>query len=84
MRPVPDHLSVPWTSGTVMAGRSLRLVEERQSQLEWLTAAGWLVIVVGLRVAIRTPARGCQVPASRPFVWAEARPVGISGGDPSS
>ncbi len=44
-------VTVPWTGGTVMAGRSLRLVEERESHLELLVAAGWLVILVGLALS---------------------------------
>src|ERR1019366_3830449 len=32
---------VPWSGGTVMAGRSLRLVEQREDDLLGVTAAGW-------------------------------------------
>jgi hypothetical protein len=44
-------VSVPWTGGTVMVGRSLRLVEERESRVELLVGAGWLAILVGLAAA---------------------------------
>ena len=33
---------LPWHGGTVLAGRSLRVVEERVSQLEALAVAAWL------------------------------------------
>jgi hypothetical protein len=44
-------VSVPWSGGVVTAGRSLRLVEERESQLELLVAAGWLVTLAALAIA---------------------------------
>ena len=39
---------VPWSGGTVLAGRSLRIVEERVSQLRVLVVVAWLA---GLIVA---------------------------------
>lgn len=39
---------VPWGGGTVLAGRSLRIVEERVSQLQVMVAVAWLA---GLIVA---------------------------------
>ncbi len=44
-------VAVPWSGGTVLAGRSLRLVEERESALELLVGVAWVVILVGLSVA---------------------------------
>ena len=43
-------VSLPWAGGSVMAGRSLRLVEQRESQLELLVAAGWLATLIALAV----------------------------------
>jgi hypothetical protein len=45
-------VTVPWAGGSVMAGRSLRLVEERESQLELLVGAGWVATVVALAFAL--------------------------------
>jgi hypothetical protein len=42
---------VPWRGGTVAAGRSLRLVEEREDQALLLAAAAWLVGLGGLALA---------------------------------
>ena len=50
-------VSVPWTGGTVLAGRSLRLVEEHASQLELLVGAGWLATLAALAVAAGVVAR---------------------------
>jgi hypothetical protein len=44
-------VSVPWDGGTVSAGRSLRVVEERESALELLVAGGWLATLAALAVA---------------------------------
>lgn len=33
---------VPWSGGTVLAGRSLRIVEERVTQLQVLVVAAWI------------------------------------------
>jgi hypothetical protein len=38
-------VTIPWTGGTVTSGRSLRLVEDRISTLEWLVVAGWIATV---------------------------------------
>src|SRR5664280_3697265 len=35
-------VSITWSGGTVLAGRSLRLVEDRAAMLELLVGAGWL------------------------------------------
>ena len=50
-------VSVPWTGGTVLAGRSLRLVEEHASQLALLVIAGWLATLAALVVAAWVVAR---------------------------
>ncbi len=44
-------VSVPWSGGTVMAGRSLRVVENRESRLEALVAVGWLATLVAVALA---------------------------------
>ena len=44
-------VSVPWSGGTVLAGRSLRLVEEHASALELIVGAGWLATLAALAVA---------------------------------
>jgi len=36
----------PWRGGAVLAGRSLRLTEERETDLELLVAAGWLGVLI--------------------------------------
>jgi len=41
-------VSVPWSGGTVTAGRSLRVVEEQESALELLVGAGWLATLAAL------------------------------------
>jgi hypothetical protein len=56
----------PWRGGAVLAGRSLRLTEERETDLELLVAAGWLgtllltalaAVVVGIFHPLPGPAR---------------------------
>lgn len=42
------QVSVPWSGGTVLAGRSLREVERRVDQLGLLTAVAWLAGLIGL------------------------------------
>jgi hypothetical protein len=44
-------VAVPWSGGTVLAGRSLREVERRVDQLLLLVAAVWIATLVGLVVA---------------------------------
>jgi hypothetical protein len=41
------QVSVPWRGGTVLAGRSLREVEQRIDQLVLLVAAAWLAGLAG-------------------------------------
>ncbi len=50
-------VSVPWSGGTVLAGRSLRLVEDRATMLEQLVGAGWLATLAALAVAAAVVAR---------------------------
>ena len=42
---------VPWGGGTVLAGRSLRIVEERVSQLQVLDLAAWLGGLIAVAAA---------------------------------
>jgi hypothetical protein len=44
-------VTVPWNGGTVLAGRSLRLVEEHADSLEVIVGSGWLATLVALAVA---------------------------------
>ncbi len=44
-------VSVPWSGGTVMAGRSLRLAEEREDTTFLLAGAAWAAGMIGLVVA---------------------------------
>lgn len=50
-------VSVPWSGGTVLAGRSLRLVEDRAAMLELLVGAGWLATIAALAVGAAVVAR---------------------------
>jgi hypothetical protein len=50
-------VTVPWNGGTVLAGRSLRLVEERADSLELIVGCGWLTTLVALAVAAAAVAR---------------------------
>ena len=50
-------VSVPWSGGTVLAGRSLRLVEDRAAMLEQLVGAWWLATLAALAVAGAVVAR---------------------------
>jgi hypothetical protein len=50
-------VSVPWKGGTVLVGRSLRLVEEQVDRLGLLVGAGWLATLVALAVAAAIVAR---------------------------
>ena len=44
-------VNVPWSGGTVTAGRSLRVVEEQELSLETLVAAGWLMTLAAVAIA---------------------------------
>ncbi len=44
-------ITIAWSGGTVMAGRSLRLVEERIGDLGLLVGLAWLATLVALAVA---------------------------------
>ena len=44
-------VSVPWSGGSVLAGRSLRLVEEAASRLEMLVLGAWLATLAALACA---------------------------------
>ncbi len=57
-------VSVPWSGGTVVAGRSLRLVEDRAAMLELLVGAGWLATILALAVAAGVVARLWPLPGA--------------------
>jgi hypothetical protein len=44
-------VTVLWRGGSVLAGRSLRLVEQEASNLELVVGAAWLAILAALAVA---------------------------------
>jgi hypothetical protein len=44
-------ITIPWNGGTVTSGRSLRLVEDRESALELVVAAAWIATVFALAIA---------------------------------
>lgn len=56
-----------WKGGYVVAGRSLRRVEERESHVEILVAAGWLATLGASAVA-------CLAVAVAPHLFVPARP----------
>jgi hypothetical protein len=45
-------VAVGWSGGSVMAGRSLRLTEEREDHALVIAALAWLVGMAGLAVAV--------------------------------
>jgi hypothetical protein len=50
-------VTVPWSGGSVLAGRSLRLVEQEASNLELVVGAAWLATLAALAVAALIVAR---------------------------
>ena len=44
-------VSVPWSGGTVTAGRSLQVVAEHETEVETLVAIGWLSTLAALAVS---------------------------------
>lgn len=60
------QVSLPWRGGTVLAGRSLREVEQREDQLLSVVSAFWLVGLVALAAAALVAAR--LWPASRSLI----------------
>jgi hypothetical protein len=44
-------VTVPWTGGTVMSGRSLREVERQEDNILLITAAAWVAMLIALAVA---------------------------------
>ena len=50
-------VTVAWNGGTVLAGRSLRLVEEHADSLEVIVGGGWLATLAALAVAAGAVAR---------------------------
>jgi hypothetical protein len=57
-------VTVPWSGGSVLAGRSLRLVERREDQALWLTAAAWAISLAVLAIACLLAARLWPSPAA--------------------
>lgn len=43
-------ITIPWDGGTVTSGRSLRLVEDRESALELIVASAWIGTVFALAI----------------------------------
>ncbi len=50
-------VTVPWRGGAVLAGRSLRVVEERVASLGLLVGVGWVVTLLALGLAALVAAR---------------------------
>jgi hypothetical protein len=69
------QVSLPWRGGTVLAGRSLREVEQREDQLLSVVSAFWLVGLVALAAAALVAAR--LWPASRSLIdgWGPPPPT---------
>jgi hypothetical protein len=44
-------VTVTWKGGTVLAGRSLRLVEQRETTAELIAGAAWLATLAALAAA---------------------------------
>ena len=44
-------VTIPWNGGTVTSGRSLRLVEERESAMEVIVAAAWVAMLIAVAIA---------------------------------
>ncbi len=66
-------VTVSWNGGSVLAGRSLRVVEHREDQVLWMTAAGWAIALVVLAVA--ADPRGTPLADDRAAGPAPSRPV---------
>jgi hypothetical protein len=45
-------VTLPWAGGSVMVGRSLRVVEQRESQLELLVGTGWAATLIALAITL--------------------------------
>ncbi len=58
-------VSVPWSGGTVLAGRSLREVERREDQVFLLVAAAGALMLLALGLAALVAAR-LWLPVPRP------------------
>jgi hypothetical protein len=58
-------VTIPWRDGTVMAGRSLRIVEEREAAVRLLVGLAWVVTLLAVAAAclIVTAVREPPVPA---------------------
>jgi hypothetical protein len=50
-------VTVGWSGGSVLAGRSLRVVERREDQALWMTAAGLAITLVAIAFASFVAAR---------------------------
>lgn len=63
-------VTVPWSGGTVLAGRSLREVERQEDDILLIAAAAWLVMLVALGAAALIAAWLWPSPAT----WVPPRP----------
>jgi hypothetical protein len=57
-------VTVPWSGGSVLAGRSLQLVEEDADRLGLIVGAAWLAILAALAVASHVVVRLWPGPAA--------------------
>jgi hypothetical protein len=44
-------VTIPWSGGTVTSGRSLRLVEQRESAVASIVAVAWVITIIALAIA---------------------------------
>jgi hypothetical protein len=56
-------VAVSWSGGTVVAGRSLRLVEDRETNAELIAGLAWIASLVALAAASLVAARLWPAPS---------------------
>ncbi|MFI5225431.1 MAG: hypothetical protein ACHQ3P_02015 [Candidatus Limnocylindrales bacterium] len=76
-------VTVGWNGGSVLAGRSLRVVEHREDQVLWMAAAGWVIALLVLAAAAIVAAWVWPSSGGGP-VTRLARPGPTVGGGPGS
>jgi len=59
-------VAVAWNGGTVVSGRSLRLVEDRETNMELIAGLAWIVSLVALAAAALAAARLWPTATSQP------------------
>jgi hypothetical protein len=59
-------VAVAWNGGTVVSGRSLRLVEDRETNMELIAGLTWVVSLVALAAAALVAARLWPTATSQP------------------